>query len=837
MNKYQYMTLILFTCVLVLAGCGIGSDVDDALDPQFIADYIEGEQISSSFSDSRLPAMKGIVENEQLRLFINEQTAEIAVANKQNGEIWYSNPPERQTDALSSGVNKEMLSAQVRLDFYNMSGQSSFVNSYTDSVMHEQVGYSLIPNGIAVHYQFGTNQKTHEDLPAKISGERLDNIKNQLDNTGQRALLIAYREDKDEPGTFIRNDGSLQGLQLIRALQAFEDAGYTEEDLEYDIAENNLDQTKPQARIFLITLQYYLDGDSLVVHVPRDTIHYPEEFPISTISVLNYFGAGGLDDEGSLFVPDGSGALIHFNNGKVSYPAYRQEVYGLDLATDPERIYRREEKVRLPVFGMIRDNHAFLAIIEEGDEVAAVNADISGKLNGYNNVYAGFNFISKGDVTLFANEQRRSLPKFQEEPMQTDYTIRYAFLSDEEASYEGMAHYYRNYLIAKGGLPERIAQDSSKDVPFYLKLVGAITKKKHFAGIPRQSVEGLTTFEEAEEIIEQLKQRDINHITLQYAGWFNRGLDHDIPKKVKVDRALGGSKALQRFLKYAEQENVQVFPDVAMLLVNDDKGFRVTKEASRTLSEVPAAIYPLNQATNRRDRDRSPAYVLSPKYLDRYMSAFLDGIERYEFDGISLRDLSNALNSDYRKNEQVDRSQSEQLSLQALETIRNNGLLMMGEGGNAYALPYLSHVTNAPLSHSRFKLSDEAIPFYQMVIRGHISYTGTPYNLSTYTNDKQYILKNLEYGSNVYFEWIYAPNHVVKETEYDYMYSVHYEHWLERATDIYKEVNHVLKLVNNEPLIAHEKLDDGIYKSTFGNGIYIIVDYHAESYSIGGEDR
>lgn len=837
MNKYQYVTVILFACVLVLAGCGIGSDEDDALDPQFIADYIEGEQISSSFTDSRLPEMKGIVENEQLRLFINEQTAEIAVINKQNDEIWYSNPPDRQTDVLSSGINKEMLSAQVRLDFYNMLGQSSFVNSYTDSVMHEQMGYTLIPNGIAVHYQFGTNKKTHEDLPEKISGERLDNIKNQLDSTGQRALLIAYREDREQPGTYIRNDGSLQGLQLVRALQAFEDAGYTEEDLEYDIAENNLDQTKPQARIFLITLHYYLDGESLVVHVPRDTIYYPEEFPISTISVLNYFGAGGVEDEGSLFVPDGSGALIHFNNGKVSYPAYRQEVYGIDLATDPQRVYRREEKVRLPVFGMIRDNNAFLAIIEDGDEVAAINADISGKVNGYNNVYAGFNFISKGDVTLFANEQRRSLPKFQEEPMQTDYTVRYTFLSGADASYDGMAHYYRDYLLANGGLPDRMADDSSDDVPFYLKLVGAITKKKHFAGIPRQALESLTTFEEAEHIVAQLKEHDIHNIALKYAGWFNRGLDHDIPKKVKVDRKLGGSKGLQSFMSFAAEHHVQVFPDVATLLVNGEKGFRVTKEASRTLSEVPAAIYPLNQALNRRDGSRSPSYVLSPKYVDRYMNGLLDGIERFAFEGISLRDLAHVLNSDYRKNDQIDRSQAEQLSIQALDAIHNDGLLMMGDGGNAYALPYLSHVTNAPLSHSQFKLSDEAIPFYQMVIRGHISYTGSPYNLSTYKSDMQYILKSLEYGSHVYFEWIYAPNHVVKETEYDYMYSVHYDHWIERASDMYREVNDVLKLVKNEPLVAHEKLDEGVYKSTYGNGIYIIVDYDAESYSIGGENR
>lgn len=848
--KQAVVVLFILSGILLLTACTqMNSDDIEGLDPQLVADFIEGEQLSSSFNDSRLPTMKGIVENEHLQLFIDEATAEIAVVVKESGEIWYSNPQDRQTDPFSSGINKELLSSQVRIEFFNMLGQSNTVNSFTDSVMNEQVAYRLIPNGIKVNYQFGTDKKTIDDMPEKISKERLDSLMEKLDSTGQRALKIAYREDKDEPGTFLRSDGTLQGLQLTRALQAFEDAGYTEEDLEYDIKENNLDQTKPQPRIFLVSVEYSLDGDSLIVNVPREDVHFPVQFPISMISVLTYFGAGGVEDEGTILVPDGSGALIHFNNGKTAYPAYRQEVYGLDMAIDPQRIYVREEKARLPVFGMIRDNNAFMGIIEQGGQVATINADISGKLNGYNNVYAGFKYISKGDVTLFANEQRRSLPKFQEEPMKTDFTIRYAFLTDQKASYEGMAHYYRDYLLAKGDLPPMMASDASDDTPFYLKLVGGISKKKHFAGIPHQSLEPLTTFEQAEHIIDQLKERDIHNITLKYAGWFNGGLDHKVPKKVSVDRKLGGRKSLENFIQFTKDNHIDLFPDVAALYAYNKGGFRVTKEASRTLSEVPAAIYPLDQALNRRDRDRTPSYVLSPRYLDKYISSLLKGIERYDFTGLSLRDLANNLNSDYRKNKQIDRVDAEALSVEALQKIHEQGLQLMVDGGNAYALPYVSHITNMPLSDSGFKIVDESIPFYQMVIRGHIGYTGTPYNLSTYTNYKQYILKSLEYGSHVYFEWIYAPNHAVKETEYDYMYSVHYNHWIDQAVEIYQEVNDALKLVNNEKLVAHEKLSEGVYKSTFDNGVYFIVNYNlfdvtvddvsieAESYIIGGEKR
>ena len=171
----------------------------------------------------------------------------------------------------------------------------------------------------------------------------------------------------------------------------------------------------------------------------------------------------------------------------------------------------------------------------------------------------------------------------------------------------------------------------------------------------------------------------------------------------------------------------------------------------------------------------------------------------------------------------------------------------MADGGNAYALPYLTDLTNAPLSNSGYKLEDESVPFYQMVIRGFIDYTGTPYNLSTYTSRKQYVLKCLEYGSNVYFKWIYGPNYLVKDTEYDYMYSVNVEQWIDQAKDIYHEVNGVLKKVHNKRISNHEKVSEGVYKTTYENGVYVIVNYNrsevtlddgmtieAEGYRTGG---
>lgn len=53
-----------------------------------------------------------------------------------------------------------------------------------------------------------------------------------------------------------------------------------------------------------------------------------------------------------------------------------------------------------------------------------------------------------------------------------------------------------------------------------------------------------------------------------------------------------------------------------------------------------------------------------------------------------------------------------------LDSSLGNGIL--ADSANAYALPYVSHITNVPLSSSHFDVFDEDIPFYQLVMHGVI---------------------------------------------------------------------------------------------------------------------
>ncbi|THF74077.1 DUF5696 domain-containing protein [Cohnella fermenti] len=836
---------VLWAAVLLAgmsaAGCsgsGNGSSAAQA-DESALSSFEAGTALTAAFTDTKVEGMKGVAENDRLRLFADDQTGVVAVLDKNSGKVWYSNPSDRDSDTLASGVNKDLLSAQLRIDFYNNFGQLNSVNSYTDSVAHNQIKMEPIEGGVRIDYQFGTAEKTVDDLPMMLSRERYEAIVGKLDKTGQRALAIGYKED-EEQGTYIRNDSALKGLQLERALQAFEAAGYTEEDLQKDIEELGLDQTKPEPRVFLASIEYKLDGDSLVAKVPASSIQFPDDYPINTISLLSYFGAADSEATGAMLVPDGSGALIRLNNGKTRYPSYQQLVYGSDQTIARLEDAAREQEVRLPVFGLIDGDAAFLGIIEEGEAVASIQADVSGRLNSYNSVSSSFYVVNETKVYLTANDQERSLPKFQQHPTKADFAVRYSFFGKEEASYTGMAKYYQQYLQERGGLPAAKRDDAavsaeSQDVPFYLQMIGAISKQKHVLGIPYNALEPLTTFKQAESIVEEVRKLDISNIKVQFSGWFNNGLDHRVPSGVKVDGAIGGSKGLKQFADYAQKTGIGFFPDVAFVQANSSKGFDEADDASRSLRDEPAAVYPVERALNRRDRTKSPAYVVSPRLVPDYVERLLKGVAGYEIEGLSLRDLAADLNSDYRKSNEIDRTESQARSLQSLEAIRSANLDILANGGNAFTLPYVSDLTNAPMTSSRFKIEDEEIPFFQMVVRGYVEYAGAPYNLSTYTDPSEYILKSLEYGSGVYFEWIYEPNYKVKDTENNDLYAVNYEQWLALAGDIYKEVNDVLGQVQGQRIISHDKLDDGVYKTVFENGVYVIVNYNHAAVQVDGK--
>ncbi len=122
-------------------------------------------------------------------------------------------------------------------------------------------------------------------------------------------------------------------------------------------------------------MEYTLTEDAFQASVLTSRIQEEKDsYRMYSVTLLPYFGAGSSEDEGYMFVPDGSGALIRFNNGQQRMGEYSQG------PLRPGRRHRAEstgpvtQNALLPVFGVKRGENGFAAIITEGEARARLNA-------------------------------------------------------------------------------------------------------------------------------------------------------------------------------------------------------------------------------------------------------------------------------------------------------------------------------------------------------------------------------------------------------------------------------------------------------------------------------
>lgn len=786
-----------------------------------------------------LETMEVAAENERLKLFVNRETAEIAVQEKDNGYVWFSNPPGRNEDPKASPLYKSELSAQVLLTYYNDKGQVNAFNSFDDSVAKQQFKLTQVENGIRVDYRIGNVKQSFPNIPKVIGKERFeqDILANIQDPDQRDDIKYKFRFDEKKQVYEVRK---LQDYVAEEVSAVLEAAGYTAEDAAADNQANGAGgEAASEEPEFAVPVVYALDGDSLVVSVPAKELKANKSFPIASLQLLKFFGAADTGKQGYIFVPDGSGALIHLNNQKLHAEGYDLPIYGNDGAFDVKEKIQTNEASRLPVFGLKQNDHAVVGIIEDGEAGASVAADISGRNDSYNTVGAKFQVTAMDYYTLSSGTKTSAVPMFQTGKYEGNLQVRYAFLSGDDADYTGMAAAYRTYLEGKYGLKPLQASSGS---PFVLELEGAFRKQKSMLGIPYRSTETLTTFEEAQTIVGELKAAGVENIDLRFVGWFNGGIRHGSPDDVEVTGALGGKKGLLKLSEDMKQNGFRFYPDAAFV-----EKYKGGKGAATLLDRSKAEVFAYNPVTHAKDASKFSHYLLSPRQLPKQVDGFLADYAKLGVPGLSLRDLGREVHSDFDPAHPVSRQDSLKASVQAMELLKNKTGSLMVEGGNAYSLPYADVIVDAPERSSRLNITDEEIPFFQIALHGYFDIAGAPYNMGGLQNPRLSMLKSLETGSAVYYQWFASDASKVKDTDYNHLYALNYKDWIGEAAELYKESNQVLAKVRNQVITGHSTLAPGVVRTTYANGLTVTINYNRaavavdglqlqpQSYHVGGE--
>ncbi|MFD1134404.1 DUF5696 domain-containing protein [Paenibacillus urinalis] len=785
--------------------------------------------------DNDVPGLKLVEETDELGLYFNQETTEFAVLNKRSGKLWRSNPADRGEDVKASSFEKEELSSQLSVTFWDRNGQVNTFSNFSQSISRNQFKAEKIEGGIRITYTMGDMSLGIDALPKLISKQRMEEkILNKLDEKEALYVSNRYYPQTSNPEILERLDTAFPNeLVLQRILKDFQQVGYTAEDLAFDNEQNGIPASFSSDRpSFTIPLDLRIESGSLLVSVPVQHIEESKGYRISNINLLGFFGAAGREEQGYMLVPDGTGSLIYLNNNKTNAEVYAQRIYGNDENDNSVSKGQVTESVRLPVFGLKTGDEAWFASIEKGDAIASIHADVAGRNNSYNSIFSSFSIRGEDELELYKGTQVEEIQLLTEERYEGEISVRYHFLSGSEANYSGMAMYYRELLKNQGVLTPLSEKES---MPFYLTVLGAVDKQKSFLGVPYKGMVSMTSFKEANHIAERLHTDGVENLQMRYLGWFNKGLNHNVPTKVEVEGALGSKGDFMNLANKLEAMGGKLYPDVAFQHVyQEGDGFTPASDAARFVTREEALKSPFNRSLNTMDKDLGKYYLLSPVKLPYYVERFMKSYAGIDNDALALRDLSDSLHADYRVNRVIFRETAKQIVVKELEKIKKQYRNILVAGGNAYSFAYADQLVNVPTSTSLFNITDEAVPFYQMVLHGYADYAGSPINLDNEQDMQFHLLRSLELGMAPHFLWTNESSSKLKFTPYDTFYSTEYTTWYDSAVKLYGEVNDILADLRTVPIAKHVRHAPGVVEVQYENGVFIYVNYTDEAVEVHG---
>jgi len=798
---------------------------------------VEQGQAFSPISETEpdVPGMVLAAENDYLKLYLDQKTANVAVYDRRTGAVAYTNPLEGMSDPVAGGVNKSILMSQLIVDFFDANRLPGRYNSYDFSVSLGQFGFESLADGLRCTYDLGDMSSPTGIVPVYITEERLTHFTDLM--ADGPSVFIRYMPSGDAPGFLQLNEGS-RGMATMRKMNAsFAEAGYTEEDYIADMTASGVEGAVPLG--FTVPLEYRLEGDALVVSIPVSEIVEAGGGMVHRIQMLRSFAAAGAHEQGYIVVPNGSGSLIRFNNGKTHAEDYMQYIYGLDPLADTYVTLGNSEPARLPYFGIHRQGVSdILAEVEVGETLTLLTASIAGKLNSYNYVYPTFVLRGSSSLAMFGSTGNEAeLPIVEQRITDAYLRVRYSFLTPDYAGYSGMARYAREKLEQAGVLT---AKSEGGDIPFYMDLVGSVMGQKFFLGVSYAGQNPMTTYADAARIVDDLAENGIRNQRVNYQGWFNRGYYHDVPSRIQPVGALGNVRELEALSRKLEAQGGQLYADVVFQRVTFfSKRFNWQQETSRYYGGgMVAAFGQVNPVTlyntGALGYIETVYDLLSPRFLRRYVDQFNRNFSRYDLSGVSLRDLGDALHSDRKRTGYISREEAKLVALDSLNALaRANGRLLIS-GGNAYAFPYSHELINVPVAHNAIYMVDEEIPFYQMLLHGRISYAGPPINLSDAYDEAALTLRLLEYGASPHFVFTWESSSALKYTGLNRLYSTTYANWRDTAIRVYQQVNDVLGPVSGSPMAHHEILTGGLRRVTYENGAQLWINYAGEARSHQG---
>ena len=575
----------------------------------------------------------------------------------------------------------------------------------------------------------------------------------------------------------------------------------------------------------IIPIEYTLVDGALTASVITDGISemYPDEYRLVSIGILPFLGAGGFSDEGYLFVPDGSGALIDFNNGKVDSAAYAQPVYGSNLLMNAASRFddiKTETSIYMPVFGSKVNGTACFGIITSGDAESVINASVSGITSSYNQVYPSFRYREVFITTIDQNGVHEFKQYGEPNLNGIDFSVTYNFLEGDKANYSAMANLYREYLIDEGLLTKK----ANKNDAIVLEMYGAVTTTKEILGIETKSVTAMTDYSQISDISENLIKNGAENFSMLYRGWNDGGLRSKITTKASGEKVLGGKKALSTLIKNSNENGINIYfdSDFMNLYVNGNGYTHYSDTALLATQDLAKQMHMRN--SSRIFNEDNVWYLLSPSAITEAFSKFSNNVRKMGINSVAEMSFGESLYSDFNEDDVYTRSRTQQVVCSSLKDMNKQVENLAVSGGNAYTVPYVTTVFNAPTTETGFDMADRSIPFYSMVFHGYVQMTSDSLNQASDYN--QAVLKALESGYACKYTLFMEDSTLLYGTEYNDLFNSSYSDWESVLLEQYHSFEKIYEKIGNLTIVNHSEVADGVFITEYEDGTCITVNYN-----------
>ena len=597
-----------------------------------------------------------------------------------------------------------------------------------------------------------------------------------------------------------------------------------------------------------IPVSYTLGADYLQVCIDTNDIsekHGPDdETPVlaQQLAVLNAFGAADMQEEGYFVIPDGSGAVINFNNQKNAAKTYSQLIYGADTTAVSKTKGPVVEGVSLPMFGICKGENAMLAVASEGDGSCWLCADVSGtgqSNSEYNRCYFKF-LLRSSDSYYLGSDNLNPLDVYEKTLSHRQLAVRYYPLTAQDSvnadggsdlDYVDIAARYRKYLTDEMQVAKTAKPDSAG---LYVDLYGGCMKQKNVLGFPVFMKTCMTSYAEMQDILQKLQDAGADSMTVSVNRWTDAGIAGKVDFRAKPSGTLGGKGEFRSLCDYMEQNGITFYPTVSNTAYYSGNGYWALTDTAVRVSGNFARIVDYERAYGVPYGDKKTMSLLSPAAFPALYQKLADNYADKGLQAVSIGALSSTLYGDYGKKSGTSRDTTKQHISDSLSLLKSKVGNVLSEDPNAYVLPYTDEITDLPLSSSGFNLFDGDIPLYQIVMHGLIPYSTKAVNGSA--DAERLVLHAVAAGSNLRFDLLSAETSELKDTDFDIYYYANSAYWIENAAQYYNFSKDILAAVSDAQIISYSE-ENNVITTQYDNGVTVVTDMNESAVTMNGQTR